>query len=252
MRAVFDPVTERVPVPVVGGPNRGRLWSLASWGSGYGTGRRAAEQMAFLRRLLRPGDVFWDVGAHHGYVTLMAAAAVRKRGEVHAFEPGARNGRMLQRHLAWNRVRNANVHDLALGSYVGEADFGDGGTSKTQALGSGDERVTVRTASSLVQGENGSLERPDVMKIDVEGAEGDVLEGAVDILPDHARVIVAVHSRDADDACHSVLRAHGFVTRPTPELARARSGDVAWPGDPDLVAVGPDGSLPPDLRARLG
>lgn len=238
-------------MPVVGGPNRGRLWSLASWGSGYGTGRRAAEQMAFLRRLLRPGDVFWDVGAHHGYVSLMASSAVGRDGEVHAFEPGARNGRMLRRHLAWNRVRNATAHALALGSYVGEADFGDGGTSKTQALGSGDERVTVRTASSLVQGEHGSLERPDVMKIDVEGAEGEVLEGAADILPDHARIVVAVHSPDADEACQSVLRAYGFETRPTPELARARSGKGPWPGDPDLVAVGPTGSLPPDLRARL-
>ena len=101
MRAVLDPVTERIPVPILGGLNRGRLWSLASSGSGYGTGRRAHEQMALLRSLLAPGHVFWDVGAHHGYVTLMASAAVGGGGAVHAFEPGSRNGRMLRRHLSW-------------------------------------------------------------------------------------------------------------------------------------------------------
>lgn len=251
LRVVLDPLSERVPVPVIGGLNRGRLWSLASWGGGYGTGRRAADQMALLRTLLRPGDEFWDVGAHHGYVTLMAAAAVGEHGAVQAFEPAERNGRMLRRHLAWNRVENGTAHLLALGSHVGEADFGGGYTSKMQSLGAGDERVVVRTASSLVRGEHGSLCPPDVMKIDVEGAEGDVLEGAVDILPDHARIVVAAHSRMSDDACRSLLRARGFETIPTPALTRARSQGGRWPGDPDLVAVGPEGSLPPEARALI-
>ena len=249
VRRVLDPLTDRIPVPVLGGPNRGRLWSLASAGSGYATGRRAADQIRFLRSLIRPGDVVWDVGAHHGYVTLMAAAAVEEAGVVHAFEPGERNAGILERHLRWNGARNATAHRLALGAADGEADFGGGYTSKTQALGRGDERVTVRRGASLVA--DGDARAPDVMKIDVEGAEAEVLAGVAGILPADARLVIAMHTPEADAACGEVLGDLGFSTFPTGGLVRARSGAHGWPDDPDLVAVGPDGALAPEHRAAL-
>ncbi|MDZ7780600.1 MAG: FkbM family methyltransferase [Gemmatimonadota bacterium] len=242
VRRLIDPVTERIPVPVVGGLNRGRFWNLASAGSGYATGRRAGPQMALLHDLTGRGEVFWDVGAHHGYVTLMAAARVGPEGHVEAFEPGLRNMRLLRRHLRWNRVANATVRPLALGAFEGEADFGGGDTSKMHALGGGSERVTVRTGRSLI--EAGTVAPPDVVKIDVEGTEADVLEGLLDLAPPTARFVVAIHSRRSDRACVALLREHGFSVRATPELERARRDGGAWPGDPDLVAVGPEGTDP--------
>lgn len=241
-RRLTDPVTERIPVPVVGGLNRGRWWSLASAGSGYATGRRAAGQMALLHDLTHPGEVFWDVGAHHGYVTLMAAARVGPEGCVEAFEPGGRNMRLLRRHLRWNRVANATIRPFALGAFSGEADFGGGDTSKMHALGGGDERVPVRTGRGLV--DDGTVTRPDVVKVDVEGTEADVLEGLLDVVAPTARLVIAMHSPDADRACVDLLRNHGFSVRPTPALERARREGGAWPGDPDLVAVGPEGFDP--------
>jgi hypothetical protein len=77
VRSWIDPLTERIPLPVVAGANRGRWWSVVSSGSGYVSGRRAHEQMAVLQHLISPGDIVWDVGVHHGYVTLLAAAQVR-------------------------------------------------------------------------------------------------------------------------------------------------------------------------------
>lgn len=245
VRRIFDPLTDRIPVPVVGGLNRGRLWSLASAGSGYGTGRRAAGQMRFLAGLMEPGDVFWDVGAHHGYVSLMASRRVGPGGEVHAFEPGARNGTMLRRHLRWNRVGNARVHPVALGSFDGETSFGGGVTSKMHAIGRGDERVEVRTAVSLAGREG--LRAPDVVKIDVEGAEADVLEGSLDLFPATVRLVIAMHSREADQACTALLGARGYTLAPSAELERARSGSGPWPGDPDLLAVGPAGGAAAEL-----
>jgi FkbM family methyltransferase len=194
--------------------------------------------MRMLRSLIRPGNVFWDVGAHHGYVSLMAAAAVGSGGRVHAFEPGARNLRMLERHLRWNRVDNVAIEPLALGAFDGEARFGGGDTSKMHALGGGDERVRVRTARSLVTA--GSHAAPDVLKIDVEGAEADVLEGALEVLPGDVRMMVAIHSAAADRACLSLLEAHGFAFVATPELEWNRQASGPWSGDPDLLAVGPD------------
>lgn len=164
LRRWLDPLTERVPVPVMAGVNRGRWWNLASSGSGYVTGRRAHGQMELLRLLISPGDVVWDVGAHHGYVTLLAAGRVQPDGWVHAFEPGDRNARILGRHVRWNRLENVSVHRIALASYVGSAGFGGGTTSKMHALGGGEEEVPVRTAESLVG--SGAARAPTFVKID--------------------------------------------------------------------------------------
>ena len=82
-----NPVVGRLRVPILSGPNRGLWWSLASAGSGYATGLRAARQMELVASLVGPGDVVWDIGVHHGFVTLCAARRVGSTGEVHAFEP---------------------------------------------------------------------------------------------------------------------------------------------------------------------
>lgn len=236
LRRLTDPILERVPVPIWGGPNRGRWWAVVSAGSGYASGRRGQAQLRILERLIAPGDVVWDVGAHHGYVTLAAAGLVGPTGRVHAFEPSARNRRILRRHLAWNQVRNVMVHPYALSSFDGEAAFGGGGTSKRRSLGVGSDRVPVRTAASLV--ESGECRRPTFMKIDVEGAEGDVVAGARPVLPPYARLLIAVHSAEADRQCCSVLDQLDFDLHASRGLRAAREGP--WRGDPDLLGAGPD------------
>lgn len=218
------------------GPNRGRWWNVASAGSGYVTGLRAKEQMALLRCLISRGDIVWDVGAHHGYVTMLAAERVGPAGWVHAFEPGQRNARILTRHVHWNRLSNVSVHDVALASYAGRARFGGGLTSKMHALGSGDEYVRVCTAETLV--ESGTVREPTVVKIDVEGSEADVLTGALPVLPSHVLILVAIHSAEADQACTHLLQARGFELVPSHALDWAR--DHRWRADPDLLCIGPD------------
>lgn len=235
VRRWLDPLTERIPVPVIGGVNRGRWWSLVSAG-GYATGRRAGAQMAVFRELIAPGDVVWDVGAHHGYVTLLAAARVRPDGWVYTFEPGRKNRRILERHVRWNRLRNVSVQECALASYDGTARFGGGTTSKMHALGSGEEEVAVCTGESLVR--SGAVRPPTFVKIDVEGAEGDVLAGALPILSPQVVLLVAVHSATADRECTSLLQARGFELYPSRALDRARRS--RFRGDADLLCVGPD------------
>src|SRR5687767_2781122 len=129
VRSFTDPILSRVPVPIVSGVNRGQWWSLVSAGSGYASGRRAAEQMRLLNALLRRGETVWDVGAHHGFVTLCAAKRVGPTGVVHAFEPCASNRAALRRHLRWNRLTNVEVHPYALSDADGESCFGSTATS---------------------------------------------------------------------------------------------------------------------------
>ncbi len=235
MRWFTDPLLSELRVPIVGGVNRGQWWSLMSAGSGYASGRRAAWQMQLLADLMRPSDVVWDVGAHHGYVALCASRIVGTGGSVHAFEPSAMNRARLERHVRWNHLRNVTVHPFALSNFNGESTFGGTGTSKMFALGLGAETVQVRTSAGLV--EQHVCQAPTFVKIDVEGAEADTLHGMLDVLPPQARLIIAIHGREVDERCTNMLENRGWTCTPSHDLQRSRAG--SWDGDPDLFCVGP-------------
>ena len=236
VRRVTDPLLSGVRVPVLSGVNRGRWWSLVSAGSGYASGRRASAQMQLLAALVQPDDVVWDVGAHHGFVTLCAARRVEGRGAVHAFEPSAPNRALLCRHARWNHLANTTVHPFALSCYDGESCFGGTGTSKMFALGAGPETVSVRRGDTLVA--QGVCPPPTFMKIDVEGAEGSTIEGTLSVLPRNARLFIAVNGREADARCQELLGAAGFEMVPSRALERSRQGP--WRSDPDLFCFGPE------------
>lgn len=236
VRRVTDPLLVGLRVPILSGVNQGLWWSLASAGSGYASGRRASAQMELLAALLRPGDRVWDVGAHHGFVTLCAARRVGPSGAVHAFEPSARNRAVLRRHVRWNRRENVATHPFALGAVNGEARFGGDGTSKMYAIGGGSEVVQVRTAAELVA--QGICPPPTFMKLDVEGAEADAIAGALPVLPRDARLLIAVHGREADGRCTALLEGAGFRLLASRDLEACRGGP--WRADPDLFCIGPD------------
>ena len=76
-------------------------------------------ETALLGRLLRPGDVFLDVGANVGYYSLIASQNVGLKGQVHAFEPIAKNVRTLTRTIAENGISNIFVNQVAVGAQAG-------------------------------------------------------------------------------------------------------------------------------------
>ena len=235
IRRITDPVIGRIPVPILGGENAGDLWSLASAGGGYMTGRRGAAQIAAIGALLHEGDVVWDVGAHHGSVVLSAARRVGRSGQVHAFEPAGLNRTYLERHVRWNRLTNVVIHSCAMSSYDGEATFGGSGSSTGYSLNKGDERVVVRTAASVVA--SGAAPAPTFVKIDVEDLEGDVLAGAASILRPDTRMIISVHSSRSHATCTAFLRGAGYEIVESRMLAAMVAG--TWQGDPDMVCFGP-------------
>src|SRR5688572_10011147 len=235
VKRLTNPVVGRLRVPIMSGPNRGLWWSLASAGSGYATGRRAARQMDLVASLVGPGDVVWDIGAHHGFVTLCAARRVGQSGEVHAFEPSLGNLWFIGRHLQWNGIENTTVHPFALSSFEGESRFGGGKTSKMHALGNGEESVRVCTGQRLV--ESGAARAPTFVKLDVEGAEGAVLAGLIGTLRRDTILLIAVHSREAHDECASILSGAGFSMLPSRGLRASLAG--TWRSDPDMLCMGP-------------
>jgi len=236
VRRIIDPLVQNLRVPIVGGVNRGLWWSVASSGSGYASGQRAATQMVLIEKLIQAHDVVFDIGAHHGYVTLAAARKVGATGRVYAFEPSRMNRGILMRHVAWNKLVNVSVLPFALSDFEGESRFGGSGTSKMFAMGAGTEIVTVRSAESLLS--EGAVVRPDFVKIDVEGAEADTLRGLMPILSPSSRLLIAMHNADADRACTEMLEGAGFSCVASGALENNRRGQ--WHSDPDLYCAGPE------------
>ena len=230
-----NPVVGRIPIWIIGGVNKGARWSLAAAGGGYGSGKRETRQMQILWTMMRPDDIVWDLGAHYGFITLCAARRVHERGHVHSFEPSKTNHWLLQRHVRWNHLKNVTVHNCAVGGFDGTTTFGGGATSKQHKLGGGGEEVQVRTIASLVG--SGEARPATFMKMDVEGAEGEILSAGMSSIAPSTRMLIAVHSFDVYNACMASLRAADYTVVESARMQRFRS--TRWGGDADLMAFGP-------------
>lgn len=136
---------------------------------------------------IEPGDVFFDIGANIGRYTI-PVALLSPKIETVAFEPDQRNIGILQQNAELNDV-TITVLNTALSDSDGEMDLilsdnpgrnrlahsaDDGGEKK--------ENILVSRGDTLIQ--NGEIPEPDVIKIDVEGAETEVLNGLAETLAD--------------------------------------------------------------------
>ena len=139
---------------------------------------------------MRPADVVFDIGAYHGVWAVLLARHAR---EVVAFEPSPGTFHVLEETIAVNRAGNISACPLAIGSVPGIADFwgtGSGASLRPGHFRPSSTSVMVETLDRFVERRT-SL--PDVLKIDVEGAEYQVLSGARRCLA-HARLVcIEVH-----------------------------------------------------------
>jgi FkbM family methyltransferase len=145
------------------------------------------ETARFLTAFLKPGMTFWDVGAHIGEYSLLAARCIGAVGRVHAFEPQPNMFEFLRCNIVANELSNVTSHCVAVSDRVGVADFSLHPEPSMSCLNvnySSDEQmpsVSVRT-TSLDEFWTSSGKIPDVVKVDVEGAERSVLAGGESLL----------------------------------------------------------------------
>lgn len=197
-------------MPVLQGPLRGARWIVGSSTHGCWLGSyEMAKQLAFASRLA-PGQVVYDLGANVGFYTVLAARGVGSAGQVHAFEPLPDNVKFLRRHVELNQLKNVSIHACAVSNVTGKLRFAFGGDRSTGRLDdSGSFEVDAITLDEFVFSRGSAL--PCVIKIDVEGAELCVLEGARQVLEKaKPAIFLATHGDTVRQACYQLLRSFHY------------------------------------------
>ena len=215
---VRRPLARRLWLPIVQGPLRGQRWCPASGGKLVRVlmGTYEKEQTALFLQSVRRGDVVLDIGAACGYYTLLAAQLTGPTGRVVSFEPDPRNVAFLQQHVTLNRLPQTTVLQLALAEQSGRARFGGGtGTGTGRLCDNGAFDVTVRRLDDIAAQLNLS---PTHLKIDVEGAELQVLRGGEQtIRTQRPTLFLSLHPAAAPNLrenCYDLLARWGYDLQP--------------------------------------
>ena len=142
----------------------------------YLEGERYITERFLLAQLVRPGMRIVDVGANVGYYTLLFERLAGPDASIVAIEPSRENVQELRRNVERNGLRNVRIHTIAVGAYSGEATLAESLNGRVVPPGEGTHQVQMRTLDELLP------ERIDFLKIDVEGYESFVVDGARRVL----------------------------------------------------------------------
>jgi FkbM family methyltransferase len=160
----------------------------------------------WLTEQIKPGNVFFDVGAHHGWDSMWTLPLVGKEGIVYSFEPSPANLSILEWHRTRNNFSQWAIVPKAVSDVDAEEEFFlvDKGDSPMNSLTTGGpgtpfmsgrdiRKISIQTITLDTFCNEVSL-RPNLVKIDVEGAELLVLRGAGNLLSEsYPTIILAVH-----------------------------------------------------------
>jgi FkbM family methyltransferase len=205
----------------------------------------------FVRGVLAPGDNVVDAGAHIGFFTMHMAAMVGPTGRVHAFEPFDANADLLEQSIAENRFGDRiSFRRAAVGSLSGTATL----TFPRETLNSGGAYL-LRDGTAPLAGnqkrrvpvvalDDAALTRPvRLIKMDVEGAEPMVVQGAARLLAeDRPFILSELHPVQLERAAGTTveqflaeMRARGYLAHSLERRAIGAPIERA-PGDA-LVSV---------------
>jgi len=174
---------------------------------------------AVVRETVREGMTALDIGGHIGYYTLLLARYAGKNGRVYAFEPLPSNFELLEKNIWLNNLDQVEALPFAVFSHPGkltisapDGDSNSGGASVVSVVGSRQIEVEATTIDSFckIRGI-----RPEFIKMDVEGAEYDVLQGAEEtIRACRPKMLIELHHFDGNVAANPGASSPGAMGIP--------------------------------------
>jgi FkbM family methyltransferase len=172
--------------------------------NGFWTGQFELPVQEALHRELKPGGIFYDVGANAGFFALVAWNLVGAAGRVVAIDPDPANIESIEEQFSLNRCENCRTIGVAVSDHDGVGQFSRSapGCSKGR-LGANGEGETFDVPLQTLDGISDLVGPANLIKLDVEGAEVAALQGAHRLLAEHSpKWLIEVH----DDQCAAGVR----------------------------------------------
>jgi len=184
------------------------------------------ETAKWLQEAIDEGVVFFDIGANFGYFTLLGGRLVG-RGRCIAFEPIPDNGEVIRQHLANNELTNISLEQTALSDRTGLAEFVLEDNSATSHLAEYEITHGASSRKSAIKVNTMRLDDycsrnkifPNVIKLDVEGAEVLVLKGAQAVLTSaRPSLIISTHSESLKNEVIGLLEGYRYTVTQLPNF----------------------------------
>lgn len=183
------------------------------------------ETTDWLISTINPGDILFDVGSNAGYFSLLGSKCVGEVGKVISFEPIPSNGKTIEAHLFANKIDNVVVEYFAVSNDTKKCKFQIENNNANSHMESIPLKHQISHPKSTIEVSSISLDDyialhkivPNVIKVDVEGAERLVLDGSTKLLRDiDADWIISTHSSDLYESCSNLMKKNGFEIKSLP------------------------------------
>ena len=210
LRLPLKLIPNKTVLPIIQGTLKGKKWIKGSSINGCWLGTYELDKQVLFSKYVKPGMIVYDVGANVGFYTLLSSLLVNEMGKVYSFEPLPLNISTLKKHIELNKLRNVIVTEKAVSNKVSTVKF-NFGDNRSAGFISKDGQIEVDTISidEFIRQDN---PQPDLMKIDIEGAEYEALIGAKELLRRKKPVIfLATHSDKLREKCLKLLAEFGYT-----------------------------------------
>ena len=210
-------------LPILSGNLRGKKWIKGAHNISVVLGTYERKQSAEFTSYCKKSKTFWDLGAHVGYYTLLYHFH-NAGGNIFAFEPSERNANLFRKHMDLNNIKNYRLFQSAVSDREGMLSFNKSRTTVAGKLDeTGETKVNVLKLSKLLA--EGSIGFPDLIKMDIEGAEENVLKDLKLMLAERKPVLfVSTHGKQVHLNCLALLEEIGYRLKPLdrPDLQASR------------------------------
>jgi len=206
LRLPMQLIPKGTKVPILTTAARGKKWIIGSGANSQWLGISEVNKKNLFQKTIPQGSVVYDIGANVGIYTLLSAVLCGNSGRVFAFEPDPHNIKYLEDHVALNNLQNVSIEKKAISNSSGHLFFQDTGDHCNSHISeNGQIEVEAITVDDFVF-KNNNLP-PNYLKIDVEGAEYLVLEGAQKTLSEYRpEIFLATHGLEIDQKCREQLK----------------------------------------------
>lgn len=210
LRLPFDLIPKTAILPIISGLLKGTKWIKGSHNISVLLGTYERKQSIQFLKIASSASVFWDLGAHVGYYSLLYAKA-NPTGKIYAFEPIEGNVSLYIKHMALNNVLNFKVFESAVSDTYSKLSFNTTATSVAGKLSeNGNITVDVVKLSDLTA--KGKIEVPQLIKMDIEGEEFKVLTDLRDLLTTYKPgIFLSTHGARVHKNCLNLLAELNYV-----------------------------------------